>query len=302
LFEGVISKKASLNIDVRIIWPNQSVHWINIRGKAYYDSAGKVNRMSGTAINIDEQKTIHQELEKAIRAREEVLAVVSHDLKNPLGAISLNADLMIRMAASDEKGRNTKDQAERIKRAAMRMERLIQDLLDVTKIESGSFHLDRHIESPAGMIHEVTELLRPLAEQRNIHLYTEIDSDSPPVTCDHNRVLQVFSNLIGNAIKFTPSGGVVSVGTIQEEDNFLKFFVRDSGPGIRPEHLDKVFNRYWQAGQTAHKGVGLGLAISQGIVYAHGGKLWVESEYGKGATFYFTLPKVASQSQLSLRL
>lgn len=219
------------------------------------------------------------------RAREEILGVVSHDLRNPLNVIGLSlASLRREQSPSPSQQKNL----DKMGRAVSRMNRLIQDLLDVTRMEAGGLSLTpSSIEVPA-LLQDAAEMLRALAEEKTIEFRVQAEPELLPVMADRERALQVFSNLVGNAIKFTPSGGQVIVGA-KRDGKAICFSVSDNGPGIAAHDLNRIFDRYWQ-GRAKAQGAGLGLAIAKGIVDAHGGKIWVESRMGQGATFFFTLP------------
>ena len=229
--------------------------------------------------------TMFREAQLTIDAREQVLKIVSHDLRNPLHTISMSTSLMLELPM-DEVQRVKRLQM--IQRAGERMTRMVQDLLDVAKFESGRLGIDKRPIEVGPLVSEAADMLRPLASERSLRLDAVIDEDLPPIAADAGRVLQVFSNLIGNAIKFTPSGGRI---TIQAEPigGQTRFSVTDTGPGIPAAQLPHVFGRFWQADATDRRGIGLGLAIAKGIVEAHGGRIWVESELGAGTTFFFTL-------------
>jgi signal transduction histidine kinase len=180
-----------------------------------------------------------------------------------------------------------------IRRSADRANRLISDLLDVARIQAGGLAVEPVPVEAAALVQEALEAATPLANGKKLTLQPEMPEHLPAVCSDRDRVLQVFGNLIGNAIKFTPEGGRITVRA-DNEPHEVKFAVCDTGPGIPPEHLPHVFDRYWQAKSTRKLGTGLGLSIAKGIVEAHGGRIWVESELGKGAAFHFTLPLAAS--------
>jgi signal transduction histidine kinase len=167
--------------------------------------------------------------------------------------------------------------------------RLIQDLLDVTRIEAGRLVLDRALYSPQKLMEEVLELMAPNAANASIQLIGPGPVTLPEVMMDRDRMLQAFSNLIGNALKFTPAGGLVEFSA-RHRGNEVEFSVSDTGPGIPQDQLSHLFDRFWQASATDKRGAGLGLAIVKGIVDAHGGRLWVESTVGVGTTFHFTIP------------
>jgi signal transduction histidine kinase len=180
--------------------------------------------------------------------------------------------------------------ADRIGRAAARMNHMIRDLLDFSSIAAGRLSIHVQAHDVEGLITEGLELLQPIAADEGIRLEKEAKGlEGVAVRCDRERILQVFSNLIGNAIKFTGAGGSITVLT-RYQDARLVFGVADTGPGIAPEDLTHIFDRYWQAKPKTREGIGLGLAISKAIVESHGGELWVESTLGRGTTFYFSLP------------
>jgi signal transduction histidine kinase len=170
------------------------------------------------------------------------------------------------------------------------MLRLIGDLLDIAAIEASRLSMERRRHAADALVRDAVELEQAAATQKGLALESEvIGGGSFEVICDRERVLQIFSNLIGNAIKFTEAGGAVTVRAEPRGDDAL-FAVADTGSGIPPEQLPFIFDRFWQAGETARAGTGLGLTIAKGFVEAHGGKIWVESRLGAGTTFSFTLP------------
>jgi signal transduction histidine kinase len=176
-----------------------------------------------------------------------------------------------------------------MRRAGERMNRLIQDLLDVKRIESGRLVVEPRPVPAGALLGEAVELLRPLATSNAIDLVYEAAEDLPRVSADPHRIHQVLSNLIGNSIKFTPRGGRVSV-TGECLGPEVRLAVSDTGPGIPPEYVPHIFGQFWQGARTDRRGIGLGLAIAKGIVEAHAGRIWVESTVGAGSSFYFTLP------------
>jgi PAS domain S-box-containing protein len=224
----------------------------------------------------------------ATQLRDQVLSVVAHDLRNPLSAILLQAAAQKRHGPEPERRSQTSTEA--IHRAATRMNRLIQDLLDVALMESGQLTIERARLSVRELIVAAVDMQRPLASSSSLELRVDVDRDVPEVWCDRDRLLQVFENLIGNAIKFTKAGGCITVGAAPR-DHEVVFWVADTGGGIAAENLPHVFNRFWQATRTGHQGAGLGLPIAKGIVEAHGGRIWVESTHGQGTTFSFTIPR-----------
>jgi PAS domain S-box-containing protein len=231
---------------------------------------------------------------EALQSREQVLAVVSHDFRNAIAAIATSTRLLL------EDFDNAPQRTRRLRtiaRVCDRMTRLVQDLLDVARLHAGHvLSIEASEQDPASLLHEICESSRPLMEERLITFRCQVSGRLPRVHFDHDRILQVLSNLISNAVKFTPESGTIVV-TLAAADGHVQFSVSDSGPGIRDQDLAHIFERFWQATRTASLGTGLGLPIAKGIVEAHGGAIWVESEPGVGTTFHFTLPETTAPSR-----
>lgn len=241
------------------------------------------------ALSLDKTR-LYQEAQIAIQTREDVLAIVSHDLKNPLTVIGIGAQLLAKMRPENAQLRASLEKiAGSLNKAVHLMQRLITSILDFAKIQSGTFTIEPKEEELFPIIESLTETMKPLATVKAIQLSYEIEEKLPSVTCDRDRVMQVLSNLVGNAIKFSPKNSSILIRAGMLSDKVC-ISVRDNGPGIEPEQLAHVFERYWQAKSTAQQGTGLGLSIVKGIVTAHHGKIWVESKSGEGSTFFFTLP------------
>jgi PAS domain S-box-containing protein len=233
---------------------------------------------------------LYEVAQNAIHARDQVLGVVAHDLRNPLGTV-LTATSLLR-PRDGEPERRSRRPVDSIERAANRMNRLIQDLLEVTRIEAGSLAIEAARVSAKRAVSEAVETQRALAAAASLELQIELQPDLPRVWADRDRLLQIFENLIGNAVKFTKPPGRILVGAASRGKELL-FWVKDTGPGIDAAHLPHVFERFWQAEKARRRGAGLGLPIVKGIVEAHGGRIWVESTPGLGSTFYFTIPTAA---------
>jgi signal transduction histidine kinase len=245
------------------------------------------------AIAIDNAQ-LYEQAQSAIRARQDVLAIVSHDLKNPLGAILMTVERLTEESPTDDPAARKRG-IHLIQRSAERMNRLIADLLDVASIEAGHLAVEMKPHPVGPLIREAVELHRARAAQKQLQLEGVLPDTELEVDCDRGRVLQVFGNLIGNAIKFTPNGGSIKVCAEPCGEETL-FFVADSGAGIKPDELSHVFDRFWQARSVARVGTGLGLTIAKGLVEAQGGRIWAESTVGQGATFFFTIPKVRERT------
>ena len=236
-----------------------------------------------------ENARLFRAAQDATRARDDLVAIVSHDLRNPVHTINMAASFLLEIAPTNDRRVQARRQLEVIQRSAVRANRLIKDLLDVAKIQAGGLAVDPVAVEVKSLVTEAMESATPLATAAQLRVSCDVADQMPSVASDRERVLQVFANLIGNAIKFTPKGGEIRILTSLDNGE-VRFTIADSGPGIPPEHLNHVFDRYWQAKSTAKLGTGLGLSIAKGIVEAHGGRIWVESPPGSGAQFNFTLP------------
>ena len=232
------------------------------------------------ALAIDHAE-LYEVARRAVRARDDVLGIVAHDLRNPLNTIVLQLELL-RGKVGDSRS------LEASVRAATRMNRMIHELLDVARLEAGQFAVDPSPLDAAELVREVVEDHRTLAAQAVLELSTDIAAGVPAIGGDRALLDQVFDNLIGNAIKFTQAGGRVTVGSAPR-DREVVFWVADNGVGIPPGDLPHLFDRFWQAARNDRRGAGLGLAIVKGIVEAHGGQVWVESTVGQGTTVFFTI-------------
>ncbi|HUF13513.1 MAG TPA: ATP-binding protein [Longimicrobiales bacterium] len=250
--------------------------------------AEELGRHAGIALQA--AQSYHAAL-AATAGRDEILAVVAHDLRNPLNTIYMGSKLALDLMADDSAAPGRR-QLEIIVRSAEQMNRLIQDLLDATRLQTGQLALELVPARPRAIIDEALEMLRPLAAHAGITLEADDVTAAETIHVDRLRIQQVLSNLIGNALKFTPSGGSVRVSAEQGAGE-VRFRVSDTGPGIPEDQLPQIFGRFWQARRTDRRGLGLGLAIARGIVEAHGGTIHVDSAPGAGSTFAFTIPSSA---------
>jgi signal transduction histidine kinase len=242
------------------------------------------------------------ELEKAMdsfraqsRTKDDVLAIVAHDLKGPLFSVKLSME-SLRNATVDGVGEPAylaavRRYVDRASRNIARMTSIVDDLLDTARMESGELELELAAHSFDDIVAQAVDLLQPLAEQKKISLTFRGDATCGTARCDRDRIMQVLSNLIGNALKFTSAGGNVHIATTGEPEA-VGVCVVDSGPGIASEDLPRVFQKYWQGSRhPGNKGVGLGLTIAKEIVLAHRGHIWAESEQGSGSRFLFSVPR-----------
>ncbi len=233
-----------------------------------------------------ENARLHREMHEAVSLRDEIIGVVSHDLRNPISVIKMTLSLL-REVEFDEEERARKLAI--VERAAESMNRLVHDLLDVSSLESGRFPLDQVSWEADVLVDRAYQSLAPLAEGRRVALEREVERPLPPVVADVERIMQVFSNLVGNALKYSDPGDTVRIRA-ERLDESVRFCVADEGPGIAEDDVPHVFDRFWQVRHNRRGGAGLGLAIVKGIVEAHGGEVGVESTLGEGSEFWFTLP------------
>jgi signal transduction histidine kinase len=243
-----------------------------------------------SAIEIDLYRQVKREQE-AVKARDDLVAVVAHDLRNPMSVVVMQSTLIQRLLAQDasERGQRLRASAQIVGRAGERMSSLLNELLDLAKIEAGRFEIVPSRQSVSHIIQDAYELLQPLCEAKRVTLVSH-PAPELQIQADPERVFQVLSNLIGNAIKFSPHGEEIHLSAAPAAGNLCEFAVRDRGPGIAPDQLARIFDRYWQARPAEAGGAGLGLYISRGIVEAHGGTIRAESREGHGTTMFFTVP------------
>ena len=260
-------------------------------GPADLEVAVELARRAALALD---NAALYEQARAATRAREEVLAVVSHDLRNPLNAVLLAAVILDEFTDADRWTERERLQLRTIRHSAEQMTTLIHDLVEVVALEEGARVLQRERVEVDALLRSAAEMYAGLADERGVALRVEAAPGVPDVRADRARLLQVLSNLLGNALKFTPAGGSVRLDAALAGDA-VRFRVADTGPGIDPEHLPRLFDRFWQARRGEQAGLGLGLAIAKAIVDAHGGRIWAESTPGEGSTFCFTLPSAGAE-------
>jgi signal transduction histidine kinase len=231
--------------------------------------------------------------EAAVRSRDKVLSIVSHDLRTPLSTVSMAASYLLETPPSDEPWAAARRHLEMIKRGSDRMNHMIDDLLDVARIESDRLAIERAPVAVDSLMDEVASTLRPDVESHGQTLDCVVAPGLPTVYADHDRLLQVFSNLVGNAVKFAAPGGSITVAAAADQ-GAVRFSVSDTGSGIAPENVPHLFDRFWQATRTDRRGIGLGLSIVKALVEAHGGHVNVETRLGDGTTFSFSVPVAAA--------
>lgn len=230
--------------------------------------------------------------DEALTTRDLMLAMVSHDLRNMLASVALNTEATMReMEPGDAHTSKAWQRAQRTQRSVARMNRLLGDLLDVASIDEGKLPVQPKPNDLVAVVDEAVELFRGAASARSVRLVPPERAGAVKALLDHDRIIQVLGNLLGNAIKFTPAGGQVRVA-LKQTPTEVEVRVTDTGPGIQADHLESIFGRYFQVGSAQRSGLGLGLYISRCIVDSHGGRIWAECKPGEGATLVFTLPAV----------
>lgn len=242
------------------------------------------------AIALDNAR-LNEQVRTGIRARDDMIGIVSHDLRNPVNAVKMLTGVMLSHDRIDQLAPDTIEYATIIRQAAEQMDSLIRDLLDVTRVEAGRLSVDPHPVNTEELLSDALRTLAPVAEAKQIRLRLSATDDLPDVNADTDRIRQAISNLVGNAIKFSAAGGEVLVRAAVS-DHEVVFSVADKGRGMTPQELANAFDRFWQSSRTDRQGAGLGLAITKGIIEAHGGRIWATSVPNDGSTFHFTLPVV----------
>ncbi len=280
------------NLEVRRIKKDGIIIEASLAVSPIRDKDDNVIGFLHLARDVTEKKRYEQRLKELDKMKSAFVSNVSHELRTPLTAIKASADNMLDRLIGDLNGKQV-GYLTRIKSNSDRLARLINDLLDLSTIEAGKIDLRPTNLPLVTLVKEAAESLRPVAAEKLINL-TVMSADPGVIAwADRDKVIQVLMNLIGNALKFTPARGKVTIAVAKNSAAWMQISVTDTGPGIPAEEVNKVFGRFYQIGQAGTQktqGTGLGLAISKALVEMHGGKIWVESEAGKGSTFSFTLP------------
>jgi PAS domain S-box-containing protein len=241
----------------------------------------------------DENAQLVRDLQGAVTARDEMLSVVSHDLRNPVNAVKMLATAILRSDSGAVVPAEVVEHAGVMLQAANQMDALIQDLLDVTRLDSGRMTVSQRAVTLESVLDQVMDTLEPIAQSGGVALHRELHPELPEIEADPARLAQVLSNLVGNGIKYTPQGGRVTVIGALDRD-VVRVSVTDTGVGIPENEVPRVFDRFWQSKRTNRSGAGLGLTIARGLIRAHGGRIWVESKVGDGTQVHFTIPRAGS--------
>ncbi|HVO19817.1 MAG TPA: PAS domain S-box protein [Anaeromyxobacter sp.] len=283
--------------EARVPLADGSIRWAHLRGRVMgWTEAGAPSRILGTVRDVttrrqaeEERKRLLAEANRATEAREQVLAVVAHDLRSPLAAIASTASEVRELGREPGAPPELSECADLIRSAAARMGRLIDDLLDVAAIQKGSLRLAPERSDCAALVEDAVRAAEPLVRSSRLRLSLEVAAVAPEACCDRGRILQVLGNLLANACHATPPGGTVTL-RLAEDGGALHFTVRDTGRGFEEGAAERLFQPYQRGAASFHKGAGLGLAIARGIVEGHGGRIWAERATEGGAAFHFLLP------------
>lgn len=244
-------------------------------------------------IDITDRKRVDANLRLSLRMRQDFLAIVSHDLRNPLNSIMMSAEVLSRQTPKE--ALTALKQIENVKNGARRITRLLADLIDLSNIEAGQFSMERDQYDVAKLIKAAAEAIAPAAAEKFLKIVSDLVPSPLQVFADRERVIQVLMNLLTNAVKFTAVDGTITLEAVPHEKG-VQFVVRDTGSGIVAEQIPSLFKAYWHGVKTVRGATGLGLSISRGIVESHNGSIWVESTRGGGSAFFFTLPSYGKPS------
>jgi signal transduction histidine kinase len=280
------------DIEVRSKRKDGVMIYLSLSVSPIRDLQGTIVGFLRIAKDITEKKRYERRLKELDKMKSDFVSNVSHELRTPLTSIKGSVENMLDGLTGSLNEKQIRYLV-RIKSNTDRLSRLINDLLDLSRIESGRVEVRPTRLPLTALAEEVAEHLKPLATEKLIRIEVPFPDPSATAWADRDKVTQVLVNLIGNAVKFTPQEGKVTVVLEKNDNDYVQISVADTGPGILPEEANKIFSKFYQVTNIAKqkpRGSGLGLAISKALVEMHGGKIWVESEVGRGSTFYFTLP------------
>ncbi|KQQ40121.1 hypothetical protein ASF61_04840 [Duganella sp. Leaf126] len=289
--EASVRDKRGYDVEYRVVAPDGRERWLRAKGRTYFDALGKPTRFDGITLDISRQKQVETELARSNRQKDEFLAMLAHELRNPLAPISAAADLLA-MAPSDPA--RVARMSEVLSRQARHMSGMLDDLLDVSRVTRGMVELDRTVVDAKHVVAAALEQVAPLIEQRGHRVHTDITPENTLVHGDEKRLVQVLANLLNNAARYTPLSGSIDLA-LRVEAEQVAIDVTDNGVGLEPELLPRIFELFVQGTRTpdrAQGGLGLGLALVRSMVELHAGRVAASSAgAGRGATFTVWLPR-----------
>lgn len=291
IIESSLSERGSYELDFRVVWPDQTIHWLSTAAK--FDGDGENKKLVGTVVDITEKKRAEEAMQEALFYRDEFLSIASHELKTPLTSIKLQSQLFKRMVARKDPLVYRPDRLDRLMdqtdRHVTRLVRLVDDMLDISRIRTGKLNISKEMVNCADLVKEVAEKYKTQFKDAGVE-GPFIDEIQDTITaCDRFRIEQVLGNLLNNALRYGRNKPVrISLKNIEEK---VEISVKDEGLGITKRDQEKIFSRFQRAIPASEvSGLGLGLYIAKQIVEAHNGKIIVESEPGVGSTFSFYIP------------
>jgi len=297
LFERVTSSGIPFEIEKRYVRPDGQVVWVNNTVSPVHNGeGGPVESIIAVSVDISERKRVEEALQEADRRKDEFLAMLAHELRNPMAPIRAAADLMAVAQLPPDRLKRT---SQIISRQVKHMTGLVDDLLDVSRVTRGLVELARQDLDVKNVITDALEQVRPLIEEKRHHLTVDLDPDPAHVLGDHKRLVQILTNLLNNAAKYTPAGGLIHL-SMQASDGQVRLVVEDNGVGIPPELQPRIFDLFAQAERSpdrAQGGLGIGLALVKSLAELHGGSVVCDSAgAGKGSRFIVNLPRVLRQA------
>jgi PAS domain S-box-containing protein len=287
LFRKALAEGTDLVCNHRLAAADGRVLWFHTGLSGERGNRNALPELHGFSVDVSDLKRAEEEARTAKQARDVLLATVSHDLRSPLNSITLGAGMIAQSLAEGGDVTRASRLATAILNAAKRMETLIEQLLQLAQLEARALPIETRRVEVAALCDSALEIFRPASLAKKIRLESQCLA-GVAVNADGDRIMQVISNLLGNAIKFTPEGGSITIRA-ERTDGEVLFSLADTGPGIAPDELPRIWDRFWKS-NVEESGVGLGLAIAKALVESHGGRIWAESKIAVGTTFYFTLP------------
>ena len=310
---SAIENRKPFELDYRLIRPDGMMRTVHAIGEAAYDGSGRALSISGTVQDVSEQhlaeverelliarlRDANEKLQSLDKVKTNFITMVSHELRTPLTTIKAFVELILLKEGMPDTQKVKLMKTVNVE--ADRLARLITDLLDLARIESGAIKWQRDELFVESLVHEVVTSMTLLLERKKIRLTTDYNADLFPVLGDRDRLVQVVTNILSNAVKFTPQAGAIHVSVRQEQHPVPQIVVEiaDTGVGIAATDLDLIFEKFHRSEDKQTSGIegtGLGLAISREIVEHHGGRIWCVSTHGKGSVFTFTLPVAEKES------
>lgn len=294
-----IERKEPYVLEYRLVHADADIRWVYEKGQGIFDVKGNLVWLNGVIFDISNRKKMEEELKNAMEIKSNFISMVTHELRMPLIAIKEGIGVVLDGVVGSI-NIDQKDFLETVKRNVDRLARLINDVLDVQKFEAGKMEFDMQENDINEVIEEIYKIMLPYAKEKGLNIILRFEADLPLIKFDRDKIIQVLTNLVDNAVKFTDEGEITISSS--QEDNIVEVSVRDTGQGIKEEDMPRLFHEFEQLSKGKNRktsGTGLGLAISKEIVTKHNGKIWAESVFNKGTTFHFVLPIKERRTQIT---